>query len=97
MKKKINREKAIAKANASEEFWSTIDGDKLAELGYQEKDADMIGKTLFPELFLDFISKDIESYPNRVQPLREDLFERANAFTCGLDIDLNSKIEEDEE
>ncbi|ADU68344.1 hypothetical protein [Pantoea sp. At-9b] len=41
--KKIDSAKAIAAAKRSTEFWTTIDGNKLAIVGQNEKDMDLVG------------------------------------------------------
>lgn len=42
--KKIDVAKAKAAAQRSIEFWATIDGNKLAELGQREKEMDIVGR-----------------------------------------------------
>lgn len=41
--KKIDSAKAMAAAKRSIEFWATIDGNKLAKVGQNEKDMDLVG------------------------------------------------------
>ncbi|HDC4315987.1 hypothetical protein NOX27_23965 [Enterobacter kobei] len=41
--KRITSEKAMAGAKRSLDFWSSIDGNKLAKVGQKEKDMDMVG------------------------------------------------------
>lgn len=41
--KKIDSIKAMAAAKRSVDFWSTIDGSKLAKVGQSEKDMDIVG------------------------------------------------------
>lgn len=41
--KKIDSAKAMAAAKRSIEFWTTIDGNKLAIVGKNEKDMDLVG------------------------------------------------------
>ncbi|EKY3090824.1 hypothetical protein QMS86_06355 [Cronobacter dublinensis] len=41
--KKIDYSKAMAAAKRSADFWSTIDGSKLAKVGRSEKDMDIVG------------------------------------------------------
>ncbi|MCU5774050.1 hypothetical protein N5923_05865 [Erwiniaceae bacterium BAC15a-03b] len=41
--KKIDSEKAMAAAKRSVDFWATIDGNKLAKIGQNEKDMDLVG------------------------------------------------------
>ncbi|MEG5552170.1 hypothetical protein UXO11_21555 [Enterobacter wuhouensis] len=41
--KRITSEKAMAGAKRSLEFWSSIDGAKLAKVGQKEKGMDMVG------------------------------------------------------
>lgn len=43
MAKIINKAEAMAAAQRSEDFWSTIDGDKLAKVGLLDKDMDLVG------------------------------------------------------
>lgn len=43
MTKKIISAEAMAAAQRSEDFWSTIDGDKLAKVGLLDKDMDLVG------------------------------------------------------
>lgn len=43
MAKIINKAEAVAAAQRSEDFWSTIDGDKLAKVGLLDKDMDLVG------------------------------------------------------
>ncbi|KDE33505.1 hypothetical protein AW40_26970 [Kosakonia radicincitans UMEnt01/12] len=43
MAKIIDKAKAMAAAQRSEDFWSTIDGDKLAKVGLLDKDMDLVG------------------------------------------------------
>jgi hypothetical protein len=41
--KKIDSSRAMTAAKRSVAFWSSIDGAKLARVGFAEKDADVIG------------------------------------------------------
>ncbi|MCB5948624.1 hypothetical protein [Enterobacter sp. TCD1-1] len=41
--KKITPDKAMAAAKCSLDFWTSIDGNKLAKVGRKEKDMDMVG------------------------------------------------------
>ena len=41
--KRITADKAMAGAKRSLDFWSSIDGNKLAKVGQKEKDMDMVG------------------------------------------------------
>ncbi|ENH0767022.1 MULTISPECIES: hypothetical protein [Enterobacter cloacae complex] len=41
--KRITSDKAMAGAKRSLDFWSSIDGNKLAKVGQKEKDMDMVG------------------------------------------------------
>ncbi len=43
--KKIDKNKAMTAAKKSLDFWTAIDGSKLATLGYREKEMDIIGPT----------------------------------------------------
>lgn len=43
MAKIINKVEAMAAAQRSEDFWSAIDGDKLAKVGLLDKDMDLVG------------------------------------------------------
>lgn len=43
--KKINKDSAMAAAQKSLDFWTAIDGSKLATLGRREKDMDIVGPT----------------------------------------------------
>lgn len=42
-RKKITSDKAIAGARRSLDFWTSIDGNKLAKVGQKEKDMDVVG------------------------------------------------------
>lgn len=42
-RKKITSDKAIAGARRSLDFWTSIDGNKLAKVGKNEKDMDIVG------------------------------------------------------
>jgi len=46
---KIDAKKAQAAIKRLTEFWATIDGDKLAQSGLQEKDMDLIGRKKDPK------------------------------------------------
>ncbi|HCR0386801.1 hypothetical protein [Enterobacter kobei] len=41
--KKITSDKAMAAAKLSLDFWTSLDGNKLAKVGQKEKDMDMVG------------------------------------------------------
>ncbi|EPT8338439.1 hypothetical protein [Enterobacter hormaechei] len=41
--KRITSDKAMAAAKCSLDFWTSIDGNKLAKVGRKEKDMDMVG------------------------------------------------------
>lgn len=41
--KRITSDKAMAAAKRSLDFWTSIDGNKLAKVGQKEKDMDMVG------------------------------------------------------
>jgi hypothetical protein len=41
---KISAEKANAAAQRSVDFWTKIDGNKLAKVGLKEKDMDLVGQ-----------------------------------------------------
>lgn len=41
--KKIDSVKAIAAAKRAADFWATIDGSKLAQVGQREKEMDLVG------------------------------------------------------
>lgn len=41
--KKIASEKAMTATQRAVDFWSTLDGDKLAKIGQKEKDMDIVG------------------------------------------------------
>ena len=44
IKKVINKEQAKQSAQKAEEFWSSIDGEKLAKVGLKDKEMDSIGR-----------------------------------------------------
>lgn len=46
--KKIDSEQAMAAARRSVNFWATIDGDKLAKVGFKEKEMDLVGREISP-------------------------------------------------
>ena len=41
IKKVINKEQAKQSAQKAEEFWSSIDGEKLAKVGLKDKEMDL--------------------------------------------------------
>ena len=43
--------------------------------------------------FLDFLERDIERHPERLQPVTVELVERIRALTAGIEIDLDEEIE----
>lgn len=43
--KSIDSVKAIAAAQRAADFWATIDGNKLAQVGEREKKLDLVGPT----------------------------------------------------
>ncbi|WP_199182725.1 hypothetical protein [Leclercia sp.] len=43
--KKIDTTKAMAAAQRAADFWATIDGNKLAQVGQREKERDLVGPT----------------------------------------------------
>lgn len=43
--KSIDSVKAIAAAQRAADFWATIDGNKLAQVGEREKKLDFVGPT----------------------------------------------------
>ena len=43
--KKIDSVKAMAAAKRATDFWATIDGNKLAQVGQREKERDLVGPT----------------------------------------------------
>lgn len=49
IKKVINEEHAIQAAQNAEDFWSRIDGEKLAQLGLKDKNMDLLGPKKEPE------------------------------------------------
>lgn len=48
--KKIDSVKATAAAKRAADFWATIDGNKLAQVGQREKEMDLVGPTKKVEL-----------------------------------------------
>lgn len=44
IKKVINKEQAKQSEQKAEEFWSNIDGEKLAKVGLKDKEMDLIGR-----------------------------------------------------
>lgn len=65
----------------------------------------VISKLLLPEDlsdpvlsgFLDFLERDIERSPQRLQPMPRELFERARNLIAGIEVDLDAALPDDEE
>ncbi|KNA26136.1 hypothetical protein ACO03_20735 (plasmid) [Pantoea ananatis] len=49
MAKIINKAEVMAAAQRSEDFWSAIDGDKLAKVGLLDQDMDLLGPRRKPQ------------------------------------------------
>ncbi len=50
-----------------------------------------------PGMFLDFLARDIDSHPERLQAVGEDLLARVRSLVGGVEVDLEAPLSADDE